>query len=296
MKSTIALIQREYLEHRGAFLYAPLILLGVLMIVMLAALGVDRFGPKGMALGMGSIKMFELGYLVTSVAWFVYLLGALFFYFADAFNADRRNNAMLFWKSMPVSDFRVLGSKMLAGYTVFPALILVALVIGLLIATGLSTIAILRLPNVALPDFGALLGSASQVLLFDIVFVLLALLWYAPFFAWVGSLSTLVGRWSIPLAFLIPGMIGALENVLFDDDNGGPRAGYVLSYLRRRAEFVPHDEAFEAQIFSPKPFDAVAQIANVLALIDWTQLVGGLAVTLLLVWLASEYRRRFIAA
>jgi ABC-2 type transport system permease protein len=294
MKSVVALIQREYLEHRGAFLYAPMILLAIFAAVMILALGVDRFGPKGMAIGLGSIKMFELGYLVTSAAWFAYLLGALFFYFADAFNADRRNNAMLFWKSMPITDFKVLGSKMLAGLTVFPALIFVAMVVGLLIATGLSTIAVLRLPNPALPDFVALIGSASQILLFDIVFVLLGLLWYAPFFAWVGSLSTVVGRWSIPLAFLIPGMIGALENVLFDSGSG-PRAGYVLNYLRRRAEFLPHDGALQAQVFSAQPFDAVKQIADLLVMIDWTQLIGGLAVTLLLVWLASEYRRRVVA-
>ena len=60
------------------------------------------------------------------VLWFVYLMVALFFYFADAFNADRRNNAMLFWKSMPQSDFKMLMSKMLAGMTILPALIFCA--------------------------------------------------------------------------------------------------------------------------------------------------------------------------
>ena len=40
--------------------------------------------------------------------WLAYLAVALFFYFGDAFSADRRNNAMLFWKSMPVSDLKIL--------------------------------------------------------------------------------------------------------------------------------------------------------------------------------------------
>ena len=33
---------------------------------------------------------------------------------------------------------------------------------------------------------------------------------------------------------------------------------------------------------------------GLLAGIDWTQMVGGLAVAVLFVWLASEYRRRYI--
>ena len=55
-----------------------------------------------------------------ALLWGVYLLVTLFFYFADAFSADRRNNAMLFWKSMPVSDLKMLTSKMLAGLAVLP--------------------------------------------------------------------------------------------------------------------------------------------------------------------------------
>ena len=90
--------------------------------------------------------------------------------------------------------------------------------------------------------------------------------------------------------------IPPFENLLFDDDAGGPQAGYVLNYLRYRAEFVPDHGALETQIFSPKPFDAVMQIADLLARIDWVQLGGGVAVAVLFVYIASEYRRRMIIA
>lgn len=294
MKALTALIHREFLEHRGAFLYAPLVILGVFTLVMVSAIGFDKVGPRGFPMTVTSIKLFETAYLFTSALWFAYLLITLFFYFADAFSADRRNNAMLFWKSMPVSDFKVLGSKMLAGGTIFPALIVGAIVAGMLIATGFATIATLKLPLPALPDPGALLSAGAQVLLFDLGFILLGLLWYGPFFAWVGLLSTLVGRWSIPLAFLIPAVMGLFEAIIFNLD--GPRHGYVLNYLRSRVQMVHPDGLFQAQLLSPKPFDAVSHLATVLAGIDWTQMIGGLAVATLLVWLASEYRRRFIAA
>ena len=43
------------------------------------------------------------------------------------------------------------------------------------------------------------------------------------------------------------------------------------------------------------PFDAVAMINRLVASIDWAQLVGGVIVAALLVYAASEYRRRTLA-
>ena len=66
------------------------------------------------------MRVYEVGFLAFAVAWCLYLLGTLFFYCADGFSADRRNNAMLFWKSMPVSDFKMLMAKLTATVTIFP--------------------------------------------------------------------------------------------------------------------------------------------------------------------------------
>lgn len=290
MKSMIALIQREYLEHRGAFLYAPVVILGLLTLVLIGAFGMERLRVPA-TVASSSARLFELGFLAMAALWFIYLMASLFFYFADAFNADRRNNSMLFWKSMPASDFKILSSKMLAGLTIFPALIFLAMLIGGVITYIMTLAAAMKVPGMSGPDFGMLLGSAGQVTLFSLVFTLLALLWYAPFFAWVGSLSTLVGRWSIPLAFLIPGMLGVFENLVHD---GGPKGGYILDYLRSRAHFGISDDGFEAQLMSGQPFDAVTRIADLLVSIDWAQMAGGLIVATLLVYGASEYRRRFV--
>lgn len=293
MKSLVALIQREYLEHRGAFLYAPAVILGLLTLVLIGGLGFDRMRLPPIVSGGTALRFFEIGFLAMAALWFVYLMASLFFYFADAFNADRRNNAMLFWKSMPVSDFKVLGSKMLTGATVFPALIFVAMLLGGVLTWAFTTAAAMRIGGVTIPDLASLLGAAGQVSLFALVFMALALLWYAPFFAWVGGLSALVGRWSIPLAFLIPGMAGVFENLLLDN---GPRGGFILNYIRTRAHFGISDGAFEHEIMSGERFDAVAKIADLLMTIDWTQMVGGLVFATVVVYLASEYRRRFIIA
>jgi ABC-2 type transport system permease protein len=292
MKSMVALIKREYLEHRGAFLYAPVIILGLITLACISALAFDKMRIPSIGVPTG-LKVFEIGFLGMGALWFVYLMAALFFYYADAFNADRRNNAMFFWKSMPLSDFKILSSKMLSGMTIFPVLIFGALLVSCVIVFGGTLTAIGLNPRLVAPGLGELAGSVVQIALFQIVSVVLALLWYAPFFAWVGGLSTLVGRWSIPLAFLIPGLLGLFENIFFKDS--GPEAGYILTYLRDRAHFGLDETAMKQAFFNDAPFDALARIGDLLASIDWTQMVGGLIVTALFVFAASEYRRRVVA-
>lgn len=292
MKSLTALIHREYLEHRGAFLFAPALILGVLTAIMLSGVAFGRFQVEEKFDLIPVLKVFEFGFLAVSGLWFLYLMAALFFYYADAFSADRRNNAMLFWKSMPVSDFKILSSKLLAGLSLFPALIFGAMLVsGLLVFAGIVFSALMLGQTV--PSLAAFIGSAAQVAGFSLVFIPLALLWYAPFFAWVGLLSTLFRRWSIPLAFLIPGLAGLAENLLFN--GSGPEHGYLLGYLHDRLQFgIERMDLDESMILAP--LDAAAMLTRLLATIDWTQFAGGLVVAALLVYVASEYRRRFVAA
>jgi len=293
MRTITALIQREYLEHRGAFLYAPGIILALLTIVLAAATSFDRIPGRIINFG-GATKLFEVAFLGMAAMWLVYLLAALFFYFADAFNADRRNNAMLFWKSMPVSDFTVLGTKMLAGATIFPALVLVAAAINSLLVLIFGYVAVLRMGFLGTPDLLTVLGVAGQVALFAIPAMLLTLLWYAPFFAWVGMLSTLVGRWSIPLAFLIPGVIGLFEKLILRFE--GPDGGYFLGWLSTRMDMVGGRTVIEPELLREGGFNGLSALTSLVGQIDWTQMAAGLAVAVIFVALAAEYRRRFTIA
>lgn len=307
MRTIVALIRREFLEHRGAFLYAPAVLLVLFALIMASGLGFNRWRPEIDIESPTALKFFEVAFLGVGGLWFVYLMFALFFYYADAFNADRRNNAMLFWKSMPVSDFTILGSKMLSGLTLFPLLIFAVTLITGLVLYGFSAAAVVTLPGLTLPNVLEYMASAAQIGLFALVFIVLALLWYAPFFAWVGALSTLVGRWSIPLAFLIPGLAVLAENLIFrglarvigDFFIGGdsPRGGYVLSFLRERASFASHEHAVMRSWFrGDEPFAALPVIQELVTGIDWAQMAAGLIFTAVVVYLASEYRRRAIVA
>lgn len=292
MRSLLALVKREYLEHRGAFLYAPLALLTIFALAVAAALGLNKIRLPYEVGVPSALKFYELALAATAALWFVYLMVALFFYFADAFSADRRNNAMLFWKSMPLTDFKVLASKLLAGMTLFPGLIFL-----FVLATGVvlyfhTMLALVVMPRLVVPGVADVLATSLQLGLLILVNLGLAMLWYAPFFAWVGALSTVFGRWSIPLAFLVPGLIGLLENLLLSD--GGPRGGYFFAFLRERFRFGLEREDWQRAFMTDATVDVGRLLSRLFASIDWVQMGAGLLFAALMVYAASEYRRRVI--
>jgi ABC-2 type transport system permease protein len=293
MKATLALMKREYLEHRGAFLYAPLALLVLFGVAMFGALLSNRV-EIGVSVGMPSaLKAYEMGVMAMAGLWWVYLLAALFFYFADAFSADSRNNAMLFWKSMPVSDLRVLATKALSGLVLFPAIIVAFALAGAMLLYLGVMVGVTILPAMVPPAPVDILAVLGNIAVLALGYLALSLLWFAPFYAWVGMLSTLFRRWSMPLAFLIPGVAGIIENLFFYG-RGGPDGGYILSYLRARSQFGFERGELQAAFFSDTPASAPDLLASLVASLDWTQMAIGLVVAVILVVAASEYRRRVL--
>lgn len=288
-----ALFVREYLEHRVAFQWAPLGILVLLAISGLSSISLGRIKGLEEFHFISAAKIFELGYLVLLALWLAYLAVAVFFYFGDAFSADRRNNAMLFWKSMPVSDAKILSSKTLSGLLFFPGIILVVGMVSGLLFYLLVNIAAYIAPVIGFLNPLEGLGGFVQVTLFGVVFFVLTMAWYAPFFAWVGGLSTIFGRWSMPLAFVIPGLLAVIENISFFGQ--GPRGGYIWQYIAYRSNSPALNEAdFQLMAMNSQSFDASFYVGRMFQHTDWTQMGIGLAFAVLVIWLASEYRRRRI--
>jgi ABC-2 type transport system permease protein len=294
-KSWIALINREYLEHRTSFLYFPLGILALLALSAASALIFNR-EPIDIEFGPGTpsmLKLFELGYLILAALWLAYLSIALFFYFGDAFSADRRNNAIFFWKSMPVSDLKILSSKFLAGVTLFPLILFGVTLVSGLLHFVIINVAPFIVPGLIVPDAGTLLLSFANVSMFVIVYVALSLLWFAPFLAWVGGLSAVFGRWSLVLAFLIPALVAVVENIVFFGHI--PQGGYVWNYLKERLQFGLHEADFMAIVIRMGGFSGPEFIGRLWRSIDWVNMGTGLVFSAVAVWLASEYRRRRIS-
>ena len=292
MKAFLTLLRREFLEHRGAFLYAPLILIAIVTVLIVSAFvsGHARFTVNGDQ--VAGYRIFDTGYFGIGVLWWGYLFIALFFYFADAFNADWRNNSMLFWKSMPHSDFTILMSKLVAGLTVLPALVFVAFVITGIIAAIASVVAPHIFPLLGQADIADTAAAWVKISIVGFCYMVLALLWYAPFFAWVGALSTVFGRWSVPLALLIPVVFSMFEGII--DFGNAPGYSYLLSFLRQRLSFNFDTFDLEQVALSNAPVDVAVLVDRLVAGVNWPSLVGGLVFAVVVIYLASQYRRRVL--
>jgi ABC-2 type transport system permease protein len=292
MKAFIALVHREFLEHRGAFLIGPLILVALLFGPAIFAFTFGRIDANfsGAVFSAAPMRAYALGFLALCVGWCLYLLGTLFFYCADGFSADRRNNAMLFWKSMPVSDFKILLAKLTATVTIFPGLIYaVALLSGALFyAVALTTAAFSG------GDVGALLGNVvivyGNVAASLLLVLALGLLWYLPFMALVGAMGTVVGRWAIPLSLLLPAIVSAIEWVTL----GGwhPFKTKTWDYMTYRADFPLTEGYGESWMIGGEPFDFRSFATDLILRMDWLQIGIGIVFAILAIYLASEYRRR----
>ena len=134
--------------------------------------------------------------------------------------------------------------------------------------------------------------SFGHLTLFGLIYIALSLLWYAPFMAWVGGLSAIFGRWSLPLAFVIPGVLMAMENMIAFAQI--PRGGYIWGFLSKRLDFGLNQYDWGFMAAAPIPFDVRTYAWLLFRNIDWTQMGLGLVFTVAIVWLASEYRRRRI--
>lgn len=292
MKAFLALLRREFIEHRGAFLLAPLILVAIVFVLTILAFSVDRIDSRmsGQLLTVFPTWVFEAGFGALASAWLVYLGFVLFFYCADGFAADKRNNAMLFWKSMPVSDLKILTSKLVAALTILPGSVFLVALISLLLMFGVAYV------TVMLAGLGTntLLGSIGviylQMTLVFLVVTACGLLWYLPYMALVGAMGAAVGRWAIPLAVLLPSIISALEWVTLGGAH--PFATHTWAYLDYRSQMPVSFEVLENVWEGEQRFDSMRFIADTLVRYDWLQAGIGVVFAALAIYLASQYRRR----
>lgn len=153
------LLQREFWEHQGGFLRAPLIAGGISLLLTAMAIGVALFGVhqaarsggmnvagmtvNGLDLGliagrMGPDDIAKLGQgidltLFLSSVWPFIVLGFVaFFYCLGALYDERKDRSVLFWKSLPVSDAQTVLSKVVTVTVVAPILAVIAAVLTML--------------------------------------------------------------------------------------------------------------------------------------------------------------------
>lgn len=295
MKAFTALVHREFIEHRGAFFIAPLVLVGVLFALTLLAFGVDRVDTRfsGALVSIVPVQIFEIGFAGFASAWGLYLGFVLFFYCADGFAADKRNNAMLFWKSMPVSDFRILLSKLTAALTILPGAIFAVALLSILLLFGVAYVTAMITGLTPPGLLGGIVLVYGQMALSFLVVLVLALIWYLPYMALVGAMATVVGRWAIPLAVLLPSIVSALEWVVLGGRH--PFSTATWAYLEYRSSFALSSGYLERIWDGEERFQVGPFLTDLLLRFDWLQAGIGAVFAVAVIFIASEYRRRSAA-
>lgn len=287
MKAFLALLNREYLEHRGAFVRAPLIMLAVLAAIMVLTIFTGRSPGKWM--GLGSLYtglLFQIGFAFLAWLWWLYLQLTLSIYFSESFAADRRNNSMLFWKSMPQSDFKMLLAKFVAGITILPLCVFVAVLLtGLLVLIATSGSAMMLTGAMTGGGLGRDLMAYGQLALNFFAYFGLGIAWYLPFFAYAGLLGTVMGRWAIPVGIFLPGIVVLAEFLLF----GGTR--HVWDFLSWRVQYGVNTQMLTA-IDGPAGLTPDLLHQFLVPALDRPATLWGALFALGAVYLASEFRRR----
>ncbi len=292
MKAFAALVHRELIEHRGAFMMAPLILVAIMFVPTLISFATGRVDGHfaGFLFTAAPMRVYEMGFLAFGAGWCLYLVGVLFFYCADGFSADRRNNAMLFWKSMPISDFKMLVAKLTATLTILPAMIYAVALLSALLLFAIAFLASSFSGGGGVAMLGNVAMVYGQIALALLLVLLIGLLWYLPFTALVGAMATVVGRWAIPLSLLLPGLVAVAEWVVL----GGlsPVHTHTWQYLSYRADFQVSQGYIETWSTTAAPFSFPAFASDLIGRTGWMQVGLGAVFALVVIYLASEYRRR----
>lgn len=208
MKQILFLIRREFWEHRSLWI-APL------AIALIVVLGTALFGQIRVSFSAGDMPGtdFERMMIGLSVPFYVTagILGVV--YLLDCLYADRRDRSVLFWKSLPISDAKTVLVKFAVGLLLLPlGTFLLASLTSLAVALVFALRSALPIAQpVAQPWLFAEWLRLQGLMLYGLV---AALLWYAPYAAYLMLASAWARRAVYAWAFIPPVLLALLERML----------------------------------------------------------------------------------
>lgn len=207
-------IRRELWENRSIYM-APFIVGGfVLFATIINAMRLPSMLPRLMA--ADSMKQ-----RVTLTQPFSGIAGLLLFtaflvaafYCLEAFQSERRDRSILFWKSLPVSDRTAVLAKVAIPLVVMPLLVIV-----LVITAQVALLMMSSLMLIANPQGLTLFHSHLKFVQMTIAFVYGAVaivLWHAPLYCWFLLVSAWARRVAILWAVLPFLAVAAVERIVF---------------------------------------------------------------------------------
>lgn len=223
IQSQLALIKRELWEHRAIYVMPLVIALLVSLMSVTGEVAVSGFDH---AVDIGILGATNLGENERSAAITVLMISLsstfLFamwiltaFYALDALYAERKDRSILFWRSIPLTDFETVLSKLLTALLVIPLVTFAVIAVTHLV--------VLLITSVWLGVRGAnawhMIWMAAPFVdnwTATLVFVLALQLWLSPFIAWFLFVSAFTKRSPLLIASLPIAILPMLEGIIFE--------------------------------------------------------------------------------
>ena len=220
-------VRRELWENRSLYI-APLIVAGVVVVgFIFSAIGLPERRREVLLLAdpMKQRAAIEMPYDMAALMLMFTAFIVGLFYCLDALYGERRDRSVLFWKSMPVSDWTTVLAKTFVPLVVMPiisfAVIIAAQLMILLITSvlllvhGMSPLTTITHTNLA---------QNSLILLYSLIALSL---WHAPTYAWALLVSAWVRRATFLWAILPVIAIAIFERITFG-------TSYFSLFIRNR--------------------------------------------------------------
>lgn len=224
------LMRREFWEHRWAFQYAPFIIFGLgLLLLLMGVLFTGEIDGNRLFTDSAMRELAEMNPESKAHAARLFMLGinvqfngimliVLFFYLVGSLYDERKNRSILFWKSLPVSDSNTILSKLITAGLAVPLFYMVVAallqIVFALVISGFAMSADISVwENVWKP--ANFLTVWFQIL----VAIPIQMLWLLPIFGWCIFCSAFAPRVPWLIAIAIPGLLGLFQSYLNLSDN-----------------------------------------------------------------------------
>ena len=222
IQGQFALLQRELWEHRS--IYVVPIVVAILMTLASLTGQVSIDGMEHVDMGIvGASNMPDnaravvlSGIMIGLSTTFVFAMWILtIFYVLDSLYAERKDRSILFWRSVPSTDFETVLSKLLTAMLVIPLV-----TFAMIVVTHLAVLLITSVWVGARGGSGMYLIWGSVPFIDNwaatLIFVLVLPLWLSPFIGWFLFVSAFTKRSPFLTAFLPIVVLPLLEKMIFN--------------------------------------------------------------------------------
>jgi len=226
-RTWLTLLKREFWEHRGGLLWAPVVTGALFLALTIMAMAVAHVGAGKARIQLGALNLGELtrnldanqlaavgasidiSALMTAGQIGVVVAIVVFFYCLGALYDERRDRSVLFWKSLPVSDRDTVLSKAATALVVAPV---IGILVGIATGVGIHLLVATWLAFQGVNAFQMLFVAASpfKVIAYLLALMPLNLLWALPTVGWLLLCSAWAKSKPFLWALALPVGAGAL--------------------------------------------------------------------------------------